>query len=436
MSVVAFFNKIKDKVIKSYEYCTSGVWNDTRSSFGVKIIKTINLAVNSFLDKNVQQRASALTYSTLLAIVPAFAMLFAIARGFGFQNILQSEIFKYFPSQSIAFQKVLTFVDSYLSHTSEGLFVGIGLIVLLWTLISLMMSVEDSFNRLWSVRKGRSLYRKITDYTAIFLVLPILMICESGITIFMATMSERAVIFSPLITKLLDYAPVILTWLIFAGAFKLIPYTKVQFKYALISGIISGTAFQVLQWIFVTGQMYVSKYNAIYGSFAFIPLLLIWLQLTWVITLTGVMLTYSAQNVFCFNFQSKISNISQSYYQKIAVIVMSIIVKRFAYNQKPLSSYQIAISYDLPHTLVVKILTLLFEIGYISIIDEKEDGVHEYQPAFDIDLMTVRGLYKEILNHGDSSFLESFDSCFKKSLDSLSQFNNCNVSSDTLLRDL
>lgn len=435
MTIAKFFDNIKNRIVAAYDYCKTGVWNDSSPRFWVKFIKTANLAVNSFLDKNIQQRASALTYSTLLAIVPALAMLFAIAKGFGFQNIMQSEIFRYFPSQSIAIQKVLTFVDSYLNHTSEGLFVGIGLVVLLWTLISLMMSVEESFNKIWSIRQGRSFYRKVTDYTAIFLVLPILMICESGITILMATMGEKS-IFSPLITKLLDFGPIILTWLIFAGAFSLIPYTKVRFKFALIAGIFSGTAFQILQWIFVTGQMYVSKYNAIYGSFAFVPLLLIWLQLTWVITLTGVMLTYAAQSVFSFNFQSNINKISNRYYQQITVIIMSLVAKRFGKGEKPYTAAEIATTYDLPHSLVIKSLTTLFEVGYINIVEQQEDDVHRYQPAFDINSMTVASLIEAINTHGDSNFLKSFDAEFKDTLSKIELKYDIPHDSSTLIIDL
>ncbi|MCH5215767.1 MAG: YihY/virulence factor BrkB family protein [Muribaculaceae bacterium] len=430
------FSYIKLRAVDAYNYCADGVWNDPSHSFGVKLIKTANLAVNSFLDKNIQKQASALTYSTILAIVPALAMLFAIAKGFGFQNIMQSEIFRYFPSQSTAIQKVLSFVDSYLTHASEGLFVGIGLIFLLWTLISLMMSVEDSFNRIWSIRQGRSFYRKVTDYTAIFLVLPILIVCEGGITIFMATIGEKSEVFSPLITKLLDFGPILLTWLIFAGAFALVPYTRVRFKFALISGFISGTAFQILQWLFVSGQMYVSKYNAIYGSFAFIPLFLIWLQLTWVITLTGAMLTYTAQSVFSFNFQSNINKISNKYYTHVTVVIMSLIVKRFCTGDRPYSAAEIASSHELPHSLVIKSLNSLTEIGYLNTVEEEEDNDSRYQPAFDINKMTVTAIIEALNSHGDSFFLKSFDTEFNELFNKIESIYDSHPESDILIKDL
>ena len=125
----SLWQRIGDNV----RYCVSGVWDDTRSLWSVKTVKVINLSVRSFMDRDLQSQACALTYRTVLAVVPALAMLFAIARGFGFQNLMQSELFKYFPAQRQALESALQYVDNYLSQASQGVFIGIGLIFLLWT---------------------------------------------------------------------------------------------------------------------------------------------------------------------------------------------------------------------------------------------------------------------------------------------------------------
>lgn len=137
------------RVMRNIEYCISGVWDDTKSEWPVKAVKVINLSIRSFLDRDLQMRSCALTYNTVLAIVPALAMLFAIARGFGFQNLMQSELFRYFPAQRQALETALTYVDNYLAQASQGVFIGIGFIFLLWTLWSLMSNVEDTFNHVW-----------------------------------------------------------------------------------------------------------------------------------------------------------------------------------------------------------------------------------------------------------------------------------------------
>ena len=171
------------RINRNLRYIISGVWNDTRDHWSVKMVKIINLSVQSFLDRDLQLRAASLTYSTVLAIVPALAMLFAIARGFGFQNLMQSELLRYFPSQRQALENALVYVDNYLSQASQGIFIGIGLIFLLWTLVSLMSNVENTFNHVWGITTRRSLQRKFTDYSALFLLLPVLIVCSAGISI-------------------------------------------------------------------------------------------------------------------------------------------------------------------------------------------------------------------------------------------------------------
>lgn len=167
-----------------WNYCAQGVWSDSRTTFKVNLIKTLNITVKSFFNTDIQTQACAMTHRTLLAIVPALALIFAIGRGFGFQNLLQEELFKILPTQKQAISHALGFVDSYLDQASEGVFVGVGIVFLLWTLISLLGSVEDSFNLIWGVKQGRSIWRKLSDYTAMMLILPVLMICGGGLSIF------------------------------------------------------------------------------------------------------------------------------------------------------------------------------------------------------------------------------------------------------------
>lgn len=413
----------KNTVLKVYDYCTMGVWNDTRDKLWINLIKTLNLLIGSFLDKKLQQKAASLTYNTILAIVPVLALIFAIGRGFGFQNLLQSELFKYFPAQKEALTTAFVFVDSYLEQSSQGVFLGIGIIFLLWTLISLMNNVEQVFNQVWNIRKSRSMARKITDYTAIFMILPILMICEGGVSVFLSTTFSKS-IFSPVLLKVLDAIPWLLTFLFFTVSFYIIPNTKVKLSYSLLAGLVCGTAFQVLQWIFVSGQMYVSKYNAIYGSFAFLPLLLIWIQLIWIITLVGVGITYSAQNAFRFNFRYRIENISVSYYTKISLVLLGGIIRRFKNGAKPMSAQDMANEYSLPIRLVGKILADLSDSELICAIDGAVSDDTRYLPAVDVHLLTVDYYFKHVANRGDSSFLSDFDENQILTLNNIDKLND------------
>ena len=232
------------RIKENLHYCVSGVWSDSSGRWTVQAVKVVNLSIRSYLDRDLQTQACALTYRTVLAIVPALAMLFAIARGFGFQNLLQSELFRYFSAQQQALKTALEYVDNYLSHASQGIFIGIGLVFLLWTLVSLMSSVEDTFNHVWGVTTKRSMQRKITDYSALFMLLPVLMVCSAGITIFLSDAVQRVFEdnpITPVVHRLLAFVPIVISWLVFTAAYYLIPNTKVKFTGALFAGILCGT---------------------------------------------------------------------------------------------------------------------------------------------------------------------------------------------------
>ncbi len=413
----AFFDKIKTRTVSLWEYVSQDVWNDTRNNWRVNTVKTINLTVRSFLDADLQSQACALTYSTVLAIVPTLALFFAICRGFGFQNLLQDQLFKLFPSQSQAIEVALKFVDSYLSQASEGIFVGIGIIFLLYTLISLLSSVEGCFNEIWRVVEGRTFWRKITDYLAIFLVLPILMICAGGITILMSTTLHKLVVFDfmgPVVNLFIDALGVLLTWLFFAGAYMLIPNAKVRFVNAFFSGALVGTAFQIIQWVFLSGQMYVTKYNAIYGSFSFLPLLLIWIQLSWLTTLIGSLVCYASQNIGQFSFYEKVDNISIAYRRRVTLAVMTLIVKRFAKGLPAITIADLAKEYRIPENLVRLTAIRLHDVGLIVYEQAEGDlGYHPLLPATDISHITVGETVKRLEQHGASDFIPDFNTDYK-----------------------
>lgn len=405
---------IKIKALALWRYCAEGVWADRRNKFSVRLIKTANLTIRSFLDSDIQSTACALTFRLLLALVPALALLFAIGRGFGFENLLTSELFRYFPSQQKALETAMRFVDSYLSQASEGLFVGVGIIVLLWTLISLISSVEDAFNAIWGVKRGRSLWRKITDYTAIFLILPILMVSGAGLTMFMSgTISRYLPFVTPIVGLLLDLASVVLIWLFFTGCYMLIPNARVKFLNALPAGILAGVSYQVLQWLFVGGQIYVSKYNAIYGGFAFLPLLLIWLQLVWLFTLTGALICCSAQSINDYAPKAQIEGISASYKERIALAMLCIIAKRYNDALPPMTLSNFNLTYSIPRRLASNLLNEMEEMGLLSqvVIHKSADPV-AWQPARNLNSLTLGQALTLMRNHGTHDFVHDFNSEF------------------------
>lgn len=422
--------RVFDRITGWWEYLSEGVWSDSSKRWYINPVKTVNLAIRAFLDRDLQSQAAALTFKTLLAIVPALALLFAISKGFGIQNVLTSSLFEYFPAQGEALDKALSFVDSYIQSSTEGVFVGVGIFFLLYTLISLLGSVEDAFNNIWNIKQGRSIGRKITDYTAILLLLPVLLVCSSGISVFMSSTLMTAFPFkfmSPVISALVDFIGIALGWLFFAGTYALIPNTHVKFKNALLAGILAGTGYYILQWLFVSGQIYVTRYNAIYGSFAFLPLLLLWLQLVWLITLAGGGLCYASQSINEFNFSNKIARISLDYNRKIVIAVMTVIVKRREQGLPPQEDRVIAEEYGLPLSLVNQAVNQLAEahiVGRVIISNSGNRQILGVAPALDSDMITLGMVLRRLRNDGTSDFIPDFDSRFESVIQSVNALEN------------
>ncbi|MDE6741382.1 MAG: YihY/virulence factor BrkB family protein, partial [Muribaculaceae bacterium] len=437
-----WFDRLYDKGEKLFEYCVSGVWTDPRKTMKVRLIKTINLTVQAFLNRDLQIKSMAITYQTIFAMVPALALLLAISKGFGFQDIVEKELYAYFPSQSKALGAALGFVDSYLAEASSGILVGVGLIVLLWTLISLLSNIEDAFNNIWDLKTGRNTIQKIKDYIAIFLLIPILMILSSGISLFMSSTVLAVIPFkflTPMVNVLMELLPVVLTWGAFTLCFWLIPNTKVEFKFAAISGAFSAVAFEVLQLLFLNGQIYVSKYNAIYGSFAFLPLMLIWLQLSWLLLLSGCGLTYSLQNVFSYNFFGNLSNVSESYFRKVLLVVTAVVYRRFHLGLSAPTRNSLSTTYGLPIRMVSHISERLKIAGLIQYNergDEKDDpGII---PTTDTDKIMVKDVVTRVESAGMKNFIPEFNTTYRQALEELNDISErmYEAAGDKLIRDL
>lgn len=406
---------LSDRLKKIYHYCATGVWRDPRDTIRVRIIKTLNLVVRSFFDRGLQLKSMSLTYSTVLAIVPALALIFAICRGFGLQDVLTTTLPKYFPAQTHTIDLVFGFVDNTLRQASSGIFVGVGIVMLLWTIISLLSNIENAFNNIWDVRIQRSMYQKVTDYIAICLMVPILLICASGVSIFMSTTLQDKLnlpFLTPVFNVIMEAAPLFLIWIAFSLSFLLIPNTKVNIKYAVISGFICAIAFYILQLLFVNGQIYVSKYNAIYGSFSLLPIILVGLQLSWLILLFGCVLTFSMQNIFSYNYLGDVMSISDTYKDKITLVIASVIFQNFYYHHRPYTRTEISRLYNIPIRITGNICNKLLKAGLIYHVQLDDDKIG-LSPAVDADTFSVKQLFVRLLNTGEKDFIPGFDEAFK-----------------------
>lgn len=264
------------------------------------IYHKLSLTVRFFTAKRVMAQAAALTYSTLLAFVPILAVVFAIARGFGYNKYIELWFRDALSSQPQAAEIIVGFVNSYLIHTKSGVFLGIGLIFMLYTVLMLMNNVEETFNQVWQVSNSRPIIRSFTNYLAMFLLFPILVVVSMGLSLYMSAFAAKMSDFQllgPVVRFLLDLSPYILLSLLFIGLYIYMPNTKVKPSCAIVPGILAGVGMQILQIVYIHSQIWVTGYNAIYGSFAALPLFMLWVQISWTIILFGAQLTYTNQNM-------------------------------------------------------------------------------------------------------------------------------------------
>ncbi|KAA6339388.1 hypothetical protein EZS27_012676 [termite gut metagenome] len=403
------------KLIEFWKFLTYDIWRITEHEVSKRqfsfftFLKTVYLCINRFANDRLVNKASALTYCSLLAIVPILAVIFAIARGFGFSTIMENLFRDGFGGKSATTETLLRFVDSYLLETNNnGIFIGVGLILLLWTVINLINNIENTFNRIWGIENARSMYRKITDYFSMFLLLPMLLVISAGLSLFMSTMLKEMddyVLLTPLFRFLVKLIPFVLIWLMFTGLYLFMPNTKVKFKYAFVAGIFAGSIYQFFQYLYINGQLSVSKYNAVYGSFAAIPLLLLWLHVSWIICLFGVELTYAEQNIQNFSFDKDTHNISRRYRDFVALLIMSLIAKRFVNGGNLYTAQMISHEHRIPLRLTKQILYQLQEINLLrEVLDDRKSEDTAFLPTIDINQLNVGLLLERLDTYGSEDF--------------------------------
>ena len=350
-----------------------------------EVIKKVLLAVEYFTTKRMMDSAAALTYSTLLAIVPIMAVVFAIARGFGYNKYIETWFREALSSQPQVAEAIIGFVNSYLVHTKSGIFLGIGLLFMLWTVIMLISNIEKAFNDIWQVSTPRSIFRTITDYMAMFLLAPIIIVVTSGISIMMATFANgigETLIVGPTLRFFLRLLPYIIMSGVFIALYVFMPNTKVKIKSAIIPGILAGVAMQGLQLVYIHSQIWVTGYNAIYGSFAALPLFMLWVQISWTICLFGAELAYTNQNLEKFAFRASTDDLSHRYRLLLSAYLMTLICRRFEEGKKPYTALELKLETNIPIRITHDLLENLTRVHLLSEMTNDEKGTEAvYQPA-------------------------------------------------------
>ena len=372
-----------------------------------KFTKVIVFAVKGFREDRCDLRASSLTLFTLLSIVPVMAMAFGIAKGFGFKEILEKRVLELFVGQEEVIQNILAFSTNLLEKTKGGLMAVLGVILLFYSLIKLIGHIENAFNKIWWVNDDRPLVRKFTDYIAISITAGILVIFSSSANIFITAYLSRFLSYITLPQNLenlislgFNIFPFLPDWILFIFFYLFIPNKKVDIMASLAGGLIAGTIFQVAQMTYLKFQVGVSNYNAIYGSFAALPLFLIWLQASWAIVLFGAEIAFSWENTEALETQDiDYGKISIRLKKLIVLRIVHLCVIRFAAKEVPASDVDIASEIKIPLKIVKVLLAKLIEC-HILLEVNRPDSIG-YVPASDIECLTIFDVLTAFEQRGD-----------------------------------
>lgn len=398
-----------EKIKNIIKFTTHDIWVKSEDEYkSPRIAKWVHQAkillytIRGLGKHDVLVRSAALTFYTVMSIVPIAALLFGITKGFGIESRLKEFLYNEFGDYQPLIDRILEFANAMLERARGGVIAAVGVLVLFWSVMKVFGNIEDSFNNIWDVRKGRNLTRKITDYISVVVAAPLLLIASNSILLQLRAKLIN-INFSLAGEILFTLLSLIMIWILFGLLYKIMPNTNVRTKSAMLAGIFAGTAFQIFQIAYFWIQSGVSKFNAIYGSFAAIPLFLIWIQASWQIVLFGAELSFAYENVKNFEYEKLSENISYDLRRKIMVVVMQEVARHYIKNQGPVSSVVLAKELDLPIRMVRDAVYQLLKAKLIITVNSDDDRVHYYVPASDVHNLTVASVIRSVENTGEGA---------------------------------
>ena len=397
-------------------FLKTGIWETQLKdlspikAFFIKYLRIILLASRGFIRDNCQKTASVLTYYSLLNVVPVVAVAFAIAKGFGLEKLIEKQILQMADKanwQADITSQIITFSHRLLEQAKGGLIAGIGVVLLFWTVISILGKIEESLNDIWEVKKSRTLVRKFSDYIAMMVFAPVLFIISSSATVLVASQVKVIVnkiallgVFSSVIFFLLNLLPYVSIWVLLTMLYILMPNTRIPLKSAILGGIAAGTITQIVQWLYIKFQIGAASYGAIYGSFAALPLFLAMLQMSWMIFLFGAEIAYANEHYETFGFHPDYSGMSVSSKKLLMLRIFHLLTKKFSLGEKPSSVSQIAHALEIPVRLVRQFLHELSDVGLVVETAKGIKGEVAFQPGRTIENITVKFALDEYEKYG------------------------------------
>ena len=405
---------MKTRIDKLLTRIKSYMWDDDLSDMDrprrilVFVLRVAHMLLRELLGGQLNLRAMSLVYTTLLSIVPLLAVSFSVLKGFGVHNQIEPLLYNFLeplgPQGAEITEKIIYFVE----NVKVGVLGSIGFAMLIYTVIALVQKIEAAFNFVWQIDHLRPLSQRISSYLSVILLGPALIFIAISFsaTVLGSDWTQRLITIEPLGT-LVFYSskliPFVLVSLAFTLIYIFIPNTRVQFRAALVGGVIAGVIWKFTGWGFAAFIASSSKYAAIYSSFAIMILLLIWMYLSWLILLAGSQIAFFVQFPKYMTMNRVRFMLSSRLREQLALQIMYLVAYNNHHNRPPWNLDQFTGYLNIPGEPVYRMVKVLVDAGYL--IEISNDDPPVYLPLHDIDTTRLVDLLRDIRAAGESRFL-------------------------------
>ena len=375
---------------------TPDEWRGLKGRF-FSALRFIYSIATSFSVHKGPLRAAALTYTTVLSLVPFLAIAFSVLKGFGAQNALEP-ILQRLAGDS---EETISRIIAYVNNTNMKSVGVIGLVMLILTVISLMGSIEEAFNAVWGVRETRSIQRRFSDYLSVVIVGPVLLLAATSMTsslqsqwllqwLIQNTYLGDAIL---LLFRLLPYLSV---WIAMVFLYIFIPNTRIRFASAVTGGVIAGTAWELAQWGYFHFQVGVANYNAIYGTLAAVPVFLVWIYTSWLIVLFGLEIVFAHQHRGHGLPGSSTFRLTATGREELAVALLVQVNLHFLKGGIPPSSQFLADQLNVPLLPLETVFDELGQLGYLVAISGNPTGWLPARDPSEVQISEVIGALRGV----------------------------------------
>ena len=368
----------------------------------VRPLKLIIYTLEGLLAHGTMDMGAALTFYTVISIVPVLALVFAVVKGFGLVDTLVNNLYSLLPQMPEVVDYIVDFANKALARTQGGVVATVSLLTLFWAVIRVFESIEANFNKIWEVKSTRNLVRKYSDYITVVIIAPLLWIVATSISSYARqVLGVDGSVWLQLGSKA---ASLFVVWIMFAFVYLVLPNTKVRLRSAVLAGIMAGSCFFAFQAIYVYLMRWMTSYSAIYGSFAALPLFLLWMQNSWSILLLGCELSFAIQNEKRFDEERQLPALSPADNRKLMVAITAYVASAFKRGEGAVPMVAIREGLALPTRIASKLVSRLVAAGVLNEVRcEAEEYDVAYAPARDTSTLRVCDVLMAVDGYADGN---------------------------------